>query len=442
METLEERYLKEVHNNKNNLRKELSSLKENFKREALLYGKEEVRFLNVPYIISQKDVALLKQTAEKTYQILEKITRHYINDQNYRNLFGFSSLTNKLILSNAHYDCMIPIMRMDIFFNPKTKEIKFCEINTDGTSALKEIMDIDQAFVGTETFKNIGGENNLKFSNMYDILADSILDVYSTFRFKVNDPLVAIADYTENAAMPELGMIKTAFKNKGLRSIITNMRDFTYKNNHLYYGEHKIDLVYRRASTLEVMDKIEDSEALMQNTFEGETAILGHFRTQVAHNKMLFALISKPATQAILTDDEKSFVLAHFPFTTQMKNGNYDFNEVKYSREKWVVKPKDAVGESKVYVGTDMEQSAWENALNEGISKDCLLQEYCEPFKMPNSYYNDDGVYTEDQFGTMIGLYVFNGELKGFYPRAGKSGLISKGHGGFSMGAFIEEEKR
>ena len=439
MESLTEQYIKEVQKNKEALQQELLPLKENFKREALIYGREEVCFLNVPYIISQSDAIILKQIAKTTYKILEKITRHYIKDKNYRELFGFSPLANELILSAANYDCVIPIMRLDVFYNPQTQEIKFCEINTDGTSALKEIMDINQALAKSEAFKNIGGKNKLKYSNMYDVLANSMLKVYSTYKFKTNNPLVAIADYTENAAMPELGMIKTAFENKGLRCIITNMREFTYKNNHLYYGEQKIDLIYRRASTCEIMEKIDDSEAFIKNALEGETAVLGHFRTQVAHNKMLFALISKPATLEILSEEEKTFVAKHFPFTTQLKNGNYDFNEVKYSKEKWVVKPKDAVGASKVYVGADMKQDEWEKALNEGIANDCLLQEYCEPFKVSNSHFTDEGGFIEDEFGTMIGLYIFNEELKGFYPRAGKKGLISKGHGCFSMGAFIEE---
>ncbi len=440
MESLTDQYIKEVQKNKEKLKKELLPLKENFGREALIYGREEVRFLNVPYIISQDDAAIFKQTSKTAYKILEKITRHYIKDKSYRDLFEFTPLVNDLILSAANYDCVIPIMRLDVFYNPQTREIKFCEINTDGTSALKEIMDINQAFAKSEVFKNVKGKSKLMYSNMYDILANSMLKVYSTYKFKTAEPLVAIADYTENAAMPELGMIKTAFENKGLHCIIANMREFTYKNNHLYYGEQKIDLVYRRASTCEIMEKIEDSAAFTKNALEGETAILGHFRTQVAHNKMLFALISKAATQEILSDEEKEFISKHFPFTTQLKNGNYDFNEVKYEKEKWVVKPKDAVGASRVFVGADMAQAEWERALNEGISDDCLIQEYCEPFKISNSYFTDDGELIEDEFGTMIGLYIFNGELKGFYPRAGKNGLISKGHGDFSMGAFIEEE--
>ena len=36
------------------------------------------------------------------------------------------------------YDCNIPIARIDIFYDEETGGFKFCEFNTDGTSAMNE----------------------------------------------------------------------------------------------------------------------------------------------------------------------------------------------------------------------------------------------------------------------------------------------------------------
>ena len=43
-------------------------------------------------------------------------------------------------------------------------------------------------------------------------------------------------------------------------------------------------------------------------------------------------------------------------------------------------------------------------------------------------------------FGTMIGVYMFNGRLSGLLARASRKGIISAKDGGFTMGTFILEE--
>ncbi len=44
----------------------------------------------------------------------------------------------ELILNRPTYYSPIPIARIDIFYNEKTGDFKFCEFNTDGTSAMNE----------------------------------------------------------------------------------------------------------------------------------------------------------------------------------------------------------------------------------------------------------------------------------------------------------------
>lgn len=431
-------YYNAVAENKDEVYKQLTPLKEAFEREALLYGKDEVRFLNVPYIVTKEKYENLEYIVNMTYNILDKITKKFVSDRSFRKLFGFSNALNKLIMSDSHYPNTIPIMRMDIFYDEESNKAKFCEINTDGTGAMRECMEIQKAFSEAEAFSQIFDKYKLHYDNLYEKLADSVLNTYFNSKYQTLNPVIAIVDYAENSYVIEYLAIKQEFEKRGYECIMANLPDLSFKHKYLYYGDKKIDLVYRRSQTCELMNKISESKAFIKNALEGRTAVVGHFKTQVAHNKMLFALLDKPQLQSILTEEEKHFVREYFPFTTQMKNGNYNFNEVKYSKDKWVVKPKDMYGGSNVYVGLDLSQKEWENALDEAINKDFILQQYCPPYKIKNSYFDNEGNLIEGKFGTMLGLYVFEGKLVGFLPRASNKGIIAGYDGGFSMGAFTE----
>ena len=383
MENISEEYMKCVRED-TSLREELSGINETFEREALIYGKSPVRFLNVPLMTGRKMYEDLEKIAITAYGILEKIAKAFVDDPSFREMFGFPKIINRMMIAPSGYSCTIPVMRLDMFYDEDTGEARFCEINTDGTGSMKETMDINRAMMMTKAFGNFTAEHPLRSIQLYDELVDSILDVYSDFVYRIDDPVIAIADYPENASVPEISVIKSQFEKRGYRCIIATVTEFTYMHRYLYYGDTRVDLVYRRATTGEIADRIAESEAFIKNALDGRTAVIGHFITQAANNKMLFALLSRKAVTDLLTEEENAFVREHFPFTTQLKSGNYDYNEVLHSKDRWVVKPKDLYNASHVHVGCDLTQEEWEAALSEGLENDYLLQEFCTPYKKPD----------------------------------------------------------
>ncbi|MBO4360802.1 MAG: hypothetical protein J5822_07980 [Eubacteriaceae bacterium] len=439
MENISEAYMKCVRED-TSLREELSGINETFGREALIYGKDPVRFLNVPLITDGKMYRDLEAIASTAYGILEKIAKGFVTDPSFREMFGFPKIINRMMIAPAGYSCTIPVMRLDLFYDEQTGSARFCEVNTDGTGSMKETMDINNAFMETKAFEEFTKDHPLRCISLYDELVDSILEVYSDFEYRIDEPVIAIADYPENASVPEISVIKSQFEARGYRCIIATVTEFSYRHRYLYYGDTRVDLVYRRATTGEIAERITESEAFIKNALDGRTAVIGHFITQAANNKMLFALLSKKAVTDLLTEEENAFVREHFPFTTQLKSGNYDYNEVLHNKDAWVVKPKDLYNASHVHVGCDLSQEEWEEALSEGLENDYLLQEFCAPYKKPNSFFDGDGNLVEDLFGTMIGLYMFNGRLCGLLARASRKGIISAKDGGFTMGTFLLEE--
>ncbi len=69
--------------------------------------------------------------------ITNKITNRYIEDKEFRKKFGFPKLIEDLIQIDNGYDINVPIGRFDIFYKDYDN-FKFCELNTDGSSAMNE----------------------------------------------------------------------------------------------------------------------------------------------------------------------------------------------------------------------------------------------------------------------------------------------------------------
>ena len=101
-------------------------------------GNNYTRTLQIPKIYDRKTIDRFSEIVDTTYGIFEKVIRNYLEDSEYRKLFPFSKELEELILLPVPYPATVPICRIDIFYNEENGDFKFCEFNTDGTSAMNE----------------------------------------------------------------------------------------------------------------------------------------------------------------------------------------------------------------------------------------------------------------------------------------------------------------
>ena len=101
-------------------------------------GNNYTRTLQIPKIYDRKTIETFSEIVDVTYGIFEKVIQKYLDDSEYRKLFPFSKALEELILLPVDYPIAVPVCRIDIFYNEENGQFKFCEFNTDGTSAMNE----------------------------------------------------------------------------------------------------------------------------------------------------------------------------------------------------------------------------------------------------------------------------------------------------------------
>ena len=135
----------------------------------------------------------------------------YAKDKDYRRLFGFEPKLEELILREPTYDSPIPIARIDIFYNEETGDFKFCEFNTDGTSAMNEDRELNIAIQKTKAYQQMAETHEFKSFELFDSWVETFLEIYHSSQDSKEYPNVAIVDFMENATEMEFQIFAEHF---------------------------------------------------------------------------------------------------------------------------------------------------------------------------------------------------------------------------------------
>ena len=380
-------------------------------------GQNYTHTLHIPKIFTQEDKQRFQDIVDRTYRIFEKVIQAYKKDEKIRSLFPFSKQLENFILLPNRYDVSIPICRIDIFYDEKTKDFRFCEFNTDGTSAMHE----NAKLAALLSLNNVYQQDSHTYEQME--LEDHWVDAFLSLADEnvPDHPMVAIVDFLENAYLNELYVFQQIFKRHGCQCEVLDIRDLAFDGKHLrsIYTNRKIDMVYRRAVTSDIADRcagLDFLEAVKQQAI----TLIGGFQTQIIHNKQINQVLRHPWMQAYLTDEENAFMDAHLPKT-------YDLNQKLpidiQNKDQWIIKPKDSYGAQGVWAGVDLSQAQWLEQVQRCMNRNYLVQEYIQPYRSPNIDLVRDDVFKF--FTNMTGLYVYNGQFAGVYSRCSDGGVIS-----------------
>lgn len=425
-------------------------IEEDLAKSKAVYHGDPIKTLFIPKIFNEQMKEEFEKCCSTTYRILVKVIKKYQSDAEYRNLFPFSKELEKLILTERHYESVIPICRMDIFFNEDDLTYKFCEINTDGTSAMIENLELDRIFENNTALQNYRKYHDISYMEEHDSWVNTFSDIYDDFskktensNIKSHKPYVAIVDFLEAAYTTDIEEFQRAFEKNGFECEIAEIRDLKYKDGVLYSPEgREIQAIYRRAVTDDIMDHLDDVQDFVEAVKDGAVCCIGNFCTQVAHNKALFNVIRRPETKAILTDEENSFVKEHFPLTGFLNSSDtgteLSLEDVLESKDKWLLKPSNLYGARNIYVGSDCSEEEWRDTINKLKDTGYIFQEYCTQYATPDIDLAADEPQYEDCIN-MTGLYVYDGRLSGIFSRVGYGKLIAGQYGGRTVPTYIEK---
>jgi hypothetical protein len=467
---------------------------EYLEHSTAIYHGQVIGMAFVPQFFDQVALAYFNDIIRVTNGILDKVIAAYRRDASYRALFHFSPELEYLALLPTGYSCNIPIGRYDIFLDEDTLDFMFCELNTDGTSAMNEELEMTRALSLSESFEVMQATHSLAAQDLYEGWVDEFLRIYDTYERAVATPHLAIVDFEASGTPDEFAEFARRFCAHGVETLVCPMEHLVWHAETseapagLYSDEGwRIDAVYRRAVTAEVIDAIQagraaarqagradfdstlrlpptaatvletvsdetrarfplsihDEEgltgvfALVKAAEEQAICLVGSFITNIPHCKQVFQVLHDPATKLLLDADENEFVAAHVPVTRYLTASEIDLEAVKANRADWIIKPSDRSSSWGVYAGRDQSDAEWALLVDEHTDDDYVVQNYCRQYAAPNlrPWPPED----LSRWNLLTGLFSYGEHFGGVYMRAGKNGLIVGYAGGVTVGSFFAD---
>lgn len=420
------------------------AIKEYLNQSTAKYHNRVVGTLYVPKLFTHRQTRQFDRLIRELYGIFDKVIAHYIADADYRALFGFPKELEELILQQPLYTRNIPMSRIDLFLDEQTGAFKFCEFNTDGASAMNEDRELNLAFAQSLAYKEYAKDHDCHTYELFDSWVDEALQIYREYAHDERAlPRVAIVDFLENATINEFYIFKEAFERQGCAVTVCDMRELRFDGKRCYTDEFgTIDLVYRRAVTSDILSHMEESQEFLRAFRSGALCVLGDFRTQIVHNKILYKILHMEQTMSFLSASERAFVRAHIPLTMSLNelfDGKHEElrEEVLNHKDGWIIKPEDSYGSKGVHAGVELEtEEQWQQAVHEAKDLPYVLQEFCTPYRLDNIVFRPEGWRWTDT-SNLTGLFVYNGQFHGIYSRISYEQVISTQYNEMSLPTMI-----
>ncbi len=355
--------------------------------------------------------------------ITNKVTNKYLESPEYRKLFRYPKMLEDLILHYPGYNMPVPICRYDMFYNGKDDYV-FCEFNTDGSSSMNEDDIIGEIMLDSKAHEKLSEKYQLKQFELFESWVDKAYEIYKSADQAVDKPNVAILDFTGLGITNEFARFKKTFEDKGFNCEIVDPRDVVYKDGKAYKGDFRLDLVYRRAVTVEMIRRYEEIKDFIEAYLNNAFVMIGSFRSQIMHSKLIFKIFRDPMTKEILTDEENKFLEAHIPFTEILENQE-DYDTVLENKDKYILKPFDSYSSDGVYAGQEHNREEWKEILDKAYQNDYIYQDYFNMDKVDFVEYDKEGKLHITPFSFVMGMYIYAEQFQGLYTRIGNAALIS-----------------
>lgn len=401
---------------------------------AIAHG-EYVRSCYAPRLFTVDILQQLACDMRVLYGIFEKVFAAFFDDPSYRALWGFDPREEALIMASADRWrlAMLPMARIDFFFDDTTGAYTFCEFNTDGTSAMIEDYELTRAQERySSCWRTFTARHRCETAELLDSWVRTLLEVYRRVRpDAAQPPRVAIVDYLECSYKNELDLFCERFGEQGIECCVCDVRDLSYENGVVRDIDGRpVDAIYRRAVTSDVLARWNESQALIQGACDGAVVLVGAFHTQLVHNKTIFRMLLHPATQALLTADEKAYVQAHVPYTAAFDECEPDvLADVAARKDHWILKPRDSYASQGVHAGVECLEDEWAQLLarieeSPELRANYIVQAFHTPYTSKNYGFVDESL-TCNTYYNLTGLYMYDGRPAGMYSRVSLTPIIS-----------------
>jgi hypothetical protein len=412
----------------------IEALRQGLTDRALTYGDRLLSRSLRPYFLTADRYREAMSAASTLGSALVRLEEAIVADPLLRAELGLSPKEERLALASPDLG-PCPSTRLDSFFGP---EIRFVEFNGESPAAVAYQDHLALVFDRLPLMQAFRRRVAVRSVPLRGTQLASLLAAYRRWGGR-RAPAIAIVDWNGLPTANEFEMFRQFYESVGLRCVICDPRQLALHKGRLYADGERIDLVYRRVLTHELLERPDDGRVLIDACLTGAACVLSTFRAILLHKKMSFGLLTDERLAPLFSAVERDVIARHVPWTRRFRpgpatrSGQLLDDLPSYAadhRENLVLKPNDDCGGRGVVLGWAVGDSEWRAAIERALHEPYVLQEAVEPARELFPIVSGDDVELTAQT-VDFDPFLFAGRGSGAVSRLSATGLtnVTSGHG-------------
>lgn len=383
-----------------------------------------------PHFVTRNEWQQITRTCETVWGAIEKVGRIAPNDKLMLEQIGLTEGERELVAVDPGYEEVSVTSRLDSFLTEESYQ--FVELNAECPAGIAYQDVAAEIFCDLPVMREFARQH--KVTPMYSRhkMLDALLTIYSRVRRTNDKPNIGIVDYKGLPTQREFELFKEFFEGRGYSTTIADPRDLELREGKLHHGDFKIDLVYRRVLTTELLEKIDECQAFVEAYRRAAAVFVNSFRTKYVHKKMLFGVLTDERHQHYFSESEQDAIRRSVPWTRRVEDAKTSYNGreidllsfIRERRDTLVLKPNDDYGGHGIFIGFESVSSGWDRAIEEALKGDYLAQERVTTSREVFPYVDETGVHMIEQLLDLDPLLFF-GKVSGAFTRLSSSSLAN-----------------
>ncbi len=397
-----------------------------------------------PHFVTSAEWQQITKTCETVWSAIEKVGRIAPADKVMLEQIGLTAGERELVAVDPGYENVSVTSRLDSFLTDESYQ--FVELNAECPAGIAYQDLAADIFCGLPLMREFTKDHRVTPMYCRQNMLDALLSIYESVRGRGEKPQIGIVDYKGLPTQREFELFKEFFENNGYSATIADPRDLEMREGKLHHEAFRIDLVYRRVLTTELLEKIDECQAFVEAYNTGAAVFVNSFRTKYVHKKMLFGVLTDERHQHYFSDAEREAIRRSIPWTRRIEQAQTTYNNetvdllefVREQRDRLVLKPNDDYGGHGIFIGWESDASAWDAAIEQALAGDYLAQERVTTSREIFPFVDESGVHMIDQLLDLDPLLFF-GRVAGAFTRLSSSSLANVTSGAGMVPTMIVE---
>ena len=424
----------------------LKLLDEGLERAKLIFGGRRLSPYLRPHFVSEEDFARVRHVCETVWSAIEKVKDAAVADPSLLDELGLTEIERDLAQTDPGYRAVSPTARLDSFL---TEDVySFVELNGESPAGIAYADAAFEIFEQLPVMKRFAQRYKLRRFEGRPLMLKLLVDCFEEFLGRRPDqaPHIAIVDLKGMPTQNEFELFREYFERQGYPSIIASPDELEFRDGRLRAGEFEIDIVYKRLLVNEYLPIIEQHPALLDAYRARAVCMVNSFRSKIIHKKALFAVLTDARYAALFTEEERAMITGHVPWTRQVRAGKSDYHGdeidllefISERRDRLVLKPNDDYGGHGIYIGWNLDESAWAAAIQAALGNgDYLVQERVPTAREVFPALTSDGKIQFAEQLVDLDPLLFNGKVGSAFTRLSSTELANVSSGGGMVPTFI-----